>query len=127
MRGCLLKSLNHAADLSSRLGTGLLLKEGNEGLKGVGLLTGTGSGCGRSSRLGRLNRDGCDGGRLGLDWGLAAEGLGASGVGLGATPVGLGATAVGLGAIAVGLEAGAEGWGPLEGPGLLASGLTHWK
>lgn len=53
--------------------------------------------------------------------GLAAEGLGASAEGLGASAVGLGDTAV-----AVGLEAAAEeGIGPLEGPGLVASGLTH--
>jgi hypothetical protein len=87
MRDCLLKSLNHAADLSSRLSAGLLLKESNEGLEGVGLLTSTGSGCGRSSRLGGLNRDRCDGGGLGLDWGgrgrLSSRGFGSLGGRLG--------------------------------------------
>lgn len=45
MRNRLLKGLNHTADLGSRLATSLLLKESNEGLEGVCLLTSTGSRC----------------------------------------------------------------------------------
>jgi hypothetical protein len=83
MRNCLLKGLNHTADLGSRLSASLLLKESNEGLESVGLLTGTGGGCRWGSWLGGLDGNGRYGGRLGLNWssggGFDSRGLGSHG------------------------------------------------